>query len=170
MNKYELQTLKFRDGIRLAVRSANEDFKGRHVIQVPKGLRGKFLSCVYNEEHGLLYQIEFEVDKKFVTLYQISREIIFVEQTGRGSGRTVEQMIKAPYEAIYVWYTHDFGYPNDLAKFVGRSDLQFVTPTSLTEANYRRFIVVDHACYDILTKEEIRRLLDIQLCSNKRLA
>lgn len=49
----------------------------------------------------------------------------------RGTGRTTKQMQDAPKGAIYVWVNQHLDYPRDLARKVGREDLQIVSPMYL---------------------------------------
>lgn len=68
----------------------------------------------------------------------------------RGTGATTAQMLNAPQRAIFVWCNGHLSYPRDLAKHLGRTDLEIVSPDQIAE--YHRFlareltgVVVDHA-------------------------
>jgi hypothetical protein len=67
-----------------------------------------------------------------------------------GSGRTTKQMREAPHGAVFVWCNGQLFYPRDLARHLGRADLEIVSPDSMRE--YHRFmgrklsgLVIDHA-------------------------
>ena len=80
----------------------------------------------------------------------------------RGSGKTTQQIIAAPIGSIYVWPHPDTRYPRMLAKQLGRTDLQFVSPGWLRIENIqgRRFtgIVSDHE----VCENGYKRLTDAQ--------
>ena len=69
----------------------------------------------------------------------------------RQSGKTTSQMLDAPQEAIYIWCNTRLLYPKNLAKFLGRRDLEIVSISVLDDtervARGRVFsgIVLDHA-------------------------
>lgn len=70
---------------------------------------------------------------------------------GRGSGRTAEQMRKAPKKAIFIWCNKHLNYPKLLARHLGREDLQ-IQGLSILDDSARRLhgleptgVVVDHA-------------------------
>ena len=58
-------------------------------------------------------------------------------------------MIAAPIGAIYVWCNSSFSYPRDLARKIGREDLEIVSPhwISLHKWAGRELagLVIDHA-------------------------
>lgn len=65
------------------------------------------------------------------------------------TGRTKQQMLDAPYAAVFVWCNQHTAYPIALAHNINRSDLQIVSPSWLDQRNTRGHefvgIVVDHA-------------------------
>lgn len=74
----------------------------------------------------------------------------------RQSGRTTEQMKKAPQKAVFIWCNQQIPYAVNLAESLGRNDLEIVSPMWLT---HRRWVgrelaglVVDHAAE--LTKDQ----------------
>lgn len=77
----------------------------------------------------------------------------------RQTGRTTKQMEAAPQKAFFVWCNHAFAYPKDLARKLGRQDLQIVGPR---DVHYMRGVsvpvVVDHAA--VLTAEDSARIAD----------
>jgi hypothetical protein len=65
-----------------------------------------------------------------------------------GSGRTTQQMREAPRHALFVWCNGHLSYPRDLARSLGRDDLDIVGPYMLDRrqlAGRRIPVVVDHA-------------------------
>ena len=67
----------------------------------------------------------------------------------RGTGRTTKQMKEAPQNAVFIWGTPgSIGYAVDLARRIGREDLQIKTPVWLKD-NWQGLklsgVVVDHA-------------------------
>jgi len=81
----------------------------------------------------------------------------------RGSGITSRQMKAAPKGAIFVWNNEQTNYPVELAKVLGRQDLQICTPFTLASdtlvAKLRESteaIVIDHA---LTPKGEVARNL-----------
>lgn len=72
-----------------------------------------------------------------------------VELSGRGCGKTRQQLLDAPKGAVYVWPDGNTSYPTELAKKLGREDLRIVSPMWLTSGAWRgrRFsaIITDHA-------------------------
>lgn len=85
------------------------------------------------------------------------------DDSQRGNGFTTAQIKRAPLGALYIWPTHaSIGYAKDLARKLGRADLEIVSPSVLDYRGQRLHgrrlsgIVLDHACepteeeYDIL--------------------
>lgn len=71
-----------------------------------------------------------------------------VREMERGIGITKGQIEGAPPNAVYVWCNGVLSYPRDLAKRVGRNDIEFVAPHWLrlrAWAGSGRPIVLDHA-------------------------
>lgn len=79
--------------------------------------------------------------------------VIFQER--RGDGTTTKQMQAAPQGALFIWCSDDYrGYPLNLARRLGRTDLRIVGPRMLSERGRHRFmglnlggIVIDHAAH-----------------------
>lgn len=67
----------------------------------------------------------------------------------RGTGVTQRQMLAAPLGAVFVWCNSRISYPRDLARAIGREDLEIQPASWLTCRSVagRRFsgVVVDHA-------------------------
>lgn len=67
----------------------------------------------------------------------------------RQTGRTTRQMQESPRGAVFVWCNGHLAYPRDLARRLGRTDLEIVSPGWLDERNMRgrefTAIVLDHA-------------------------
>lgn len=67
----------------------------------------------------------------------------------RGQGTTTCQMKSATFNAVYVWLNDRLAYPNDIARELGRTDIQIVSPSWLSYKNIcgRTFsgIILDHA-------------------------
>lgn len=80
------------------------------------------------------------------------------------TGTTTLQMKQAPHGAFYVWPNGHLSYPKALAAFVGRDDLKIIGPheveTGRTFRGNDRMIVVDHACYMIVTSQTFREVLN----------
>src|SRR5947207_1411596 len=72
------------------------------------------------------------------------------EMESRGTGLTTRQMRSAPNGAIFVWVNGHLSYPRDIARHLGRSDLEIVAPSWLEGHHWRgRYLsglVIDHAC------------------------
>jgi|GEM_PF-5536226 len=70
-----------------------------------------------------------------------------VQQTGR----TTEQMQKAPRDAVFVWCNGRVHYPRELARALGRHDLQIMPSSYLRSPgnvlSCKRRVVVDHAFF-----------------------
>jgi hypothetical protein len=52
---------------------------------------------------------------------------------GRGSGRTTRAMLDAPKGSVYVWVNHHLDYPRELARRLGRDDLNIVSPRQVED-------------------------------------
>ena len=69
----------------------------------------------------------------------------------RQTGRTTNQMLSAPAKAIFVWCNDHIGYPRDLARAIGRTDLIIRPAGWLTDRNVKgraaKQVVVDHALH-----------------------
>ena len=67
----------------------------------------------------------------------------------RGAGHTTRQMRAAPQKAVFVWVNHHLMYPKDLARKIGREDIEIVSPAWLSDLRWvgREFsgIILDHA-------------------------
>jgi hypothetical protein len=67
----------------------------------------------------------------------------------RGTGRTTQQILDAPHEAMFVWVHGAIGYPLRLAHKLGRDDLRIVGPDYFGAPGFTGgippAIVVDHA-------------------------
>jgi hypothetical protein len=81
----------------------------------------------------------------------------------RGTGRTRQQLIDAPYGAIYIWpVSHSVGYVKQLAMSVNRGDLEFRFPSildylgELCSMQKLTGVIIDHACE--LTKRQCDNL------------
>ena len=71
-------------------------------------------------------------------------------QDDRQQGSTQAQMEAAPRDAIYVWVNGALGYPIALARSLGRTDLEIVSPAWITPnrlCGLNRVVCVDHACW-----------------------
>ena len=68
----------------------------------------------------------------------------------RQTGKTTRQMENLPQLAVYVWCNSILGYPKDLAKKIGRTDLEIVSPHWLVDQRWRgrslTGLELDHAC------------------------
>ena len=66
----------------------------------------------------------------------------------RGTGRTTKQMQDAPQGAIFVWCNNRASYARELARKIGRADLQ-IEPRNFLESDRRmgisKPVVIDHA-------------------------
>lgn len=77
------------------------------------------------------------------------------DSVSRGTGRSTQQMLRAPYGAIYV--APNAKYHMDLAREHNRDDLKVITPATLENSHQfagRRIsgIVIDHAAVPCMTK------------------
>lgn len=67
----------------------------------------------------------------------------------RGTGRTTRQMQEAPAGAVFVWCTSELWYPQDLARRLGREDLEIIRPSQLQPQWFMgrtvKGLVIDHA-------------------------
>ena len=77
-------------------------------------------------------------------------------QPGRGVGNTTRQMQAAPQKAVFIWLNHRTHYPRDLAREIGRDDLEIVSPDWLSDRRWAgrelSGIILDHAA--ALTNEQ----------------
>ncbi len=55
----------------------------------------------------------------------------------RGTGTTTRQMQEAPQGSVFVWCGRYLSYPKDLARNLGREDLNIVPLMWLNRANVR---------------------------------
>lgn len=72
----------------------------------------------------------------------------------RGSGRTTEQILTAPYKAVYVWCNGHPDYVRRLCRDLGRSDLRVVGPDYIVDRRYygqNTPCVFDHAFFEHAT-------------------
>lgn len=79
------------------------------------------------------------------------------------TGRTTRQMQTAPQGALYVWHNVRLGFPRNLARELGRTDLVIVSPLWLSNGQqwFGRVwpgVVVDHAAIARFTPEQQRGL------------
>jgi len=71
----------------------------------------------------------------------------------RGTGRTTKQIRDSPKSAIYVWCNRDLHYPREIAKKIGREDLEIVSPSIFDHGAEKlrgreiTGMVIDHATY-----------------------
>lgn len=67
----------------------------------------------------------------------------------RGTGITTRQMESAPKNAVYVWCNGVLFYPKELAKKIGRTDLEIVSPGRFDGYSFHgrmlSGLVLDHA-------------------------
>lgn len=67
----------------------------------------------------------------------------------RGTGTTTQQMTAAPKGSVFIWMSRHIGYPEELARKIGRGDLQIVPPSWLEEGRWQGVeltgLTVDHA-------------------------
>lgn len=91
------------------------------------------------------------------------------------TGHTTEQLKATPLGAVYIWPNNDLAYPKQLADSLGRTDIVFGTPGTLSRGNVAYFIarrnglVIDHAV-SCLSFEQREVLEDIfySLCREKK--
>lgn len=74
-------------------------------------------------------------------------------EADRGTGRTTDQMKRAPHGATYIWCNEVTLYPNELARHLGRGDLRVVVKSFATGCEGRKLrglsnLVFDHAFND----------------------
>lgn len=72
----------------------------------------------------------------------------------RGTGRTSKQMQESPQGAVFVWCNDKPWYATELARTLGRKDLQIKPFSWLQERSVRGIdratrVVVDHAAFDV---------------------
>jgi hypothetical protein len=68
----------------------------------------------------------------------------------RGTGRTTAQMRAAPQNAVFVWCNNHLHYPAALAKHLGRTDLEIVSPDWLNDVSRAQggaVVVFDHGVF-----------------------
>ncbi len=67
----------------------------------------------------------------------------------RGTGTTTQQMLVAKQGALFIWVGGSLHYPRDLARRIGRTDLQIENPDYLDSDRWagRNFseAIIDHA-------------------------
>lgn len=66
----------------------------------------------------------------------------------RQTGTTSQQIMAAPKNAVYVWAHSNTTYPTMLARRLGRTDINFVSPDWLLTDNWRGrrlVVIIDHA-------------------------
>jgi hypothetical protein len=75
-----------------------------------------------------------------------------MSEGSRQTGRTSKQMLEAPRGAMFVWCNSSTWYPRDLARSLGRTDLQICGPDMLNASSLHSLrsrggkLVLDHAC------------------------
>lgn len=78
--------------------------------------------------------------------------------SGRGSGRTSEQLRQAPQGAFFICApSASRTYMRNLARHLLRDDIQMILPSEfgrLTGAN-RKLFVVDHSAWEYMTAEQV---------------
>lgn len=82
----------------------------------------------------------------------------------RRVGQTTSQMKAAPAYSVFVWVNHDLYYPRRLAELIGRTDLEIVGPSWLTDQLIGRRpsgLVIDHAAYRVLTGQQMQTANEI---------
>ena len=94
----------------------------------------------------------------------------------RQTGRTAQQMLDAPQNAVYVWCNGRLKYPRHLAQELGRDDLQIVSPGWLESNRWIGLrptgLVLDHAYLPDNMKQFnaiqlIRNRLPVNYCNNE---
>lgn len=91
-----------------------------------------------------------------------------MNDSNRGTGRTTDAMKSAPIRAVYVWGNAALDYPRALARTLGRTDLEIVSPSWLTDDRWRgrelSGIILDHHALDVLNKEQWKHLRYARSC------
>lgn len=80
---------------------------------------------------------------------------------GRGEGTTTSQIISAPPRSVFVWVNGSLTYPKQLARKLGRLDLQIVGPRWLEYGWVGVRIpglVIDHAACEHMTKLQFENI------------
>jgi hypothetical protein len=76
------------------------------------------------------------------------------------TGGTTRQMLVAPIGAVYVWCSSQLAYPRELAKKIGRTDLEIVSLGWITTQKWAgrelKGFVIDH--YVVLPEAELMML------------
>ena len=76
----------------------------------------------------------------------------------RGTGRTTKQMQDAPKGAVFVWCNSNIAWPRDLARKIGREDIEIVRPSWLEGESFmgRRMsgVILDHATGPMLNHRQ----------------
>lgn len=70
----------------------------------------------------------------------------------RGIGRTTKQIKNAPQNSTFIWCNSDISYPKEIARKLGRDDIEIRTPGYIGLQKHRgcrRPIVIDHAVNDV---------------------
>lgn len=79
---------------------------------------------------------------------------------GRQSGRTTRAMQELPKGAVFVWVNQHLDYPKQLARKLGRDDLQIVSPQWLVDRRWTGLdltgLNLDHAAREVMTDEQCR--------------
>ena len=101
-------------------------------------------------------------------------EAVPVESSYRQTGRTSVQIQMAPKDAYYLAHKGDAArsFKKMAEEKLGRTDLKFMSiHVFLTNDPWRGCapsqIVVDHATWDLLRGDEIRKLLEVQTYMNE---
>jgi hypothetical protein len=90
------------------------------------------------------------------------------EDPNKQSGRTTQQMLDAPPNAIYVWCNSLPEYPKKLARQLNRPDIKVVSAAwVLREENWKGFerdthhVVLDHYCYETFDRKSFKGALSL---------
>lgn len=76
----------------------------------------------------------------------------------RNTGQTSRQILDAPRGAIFVWLNSHIDYPKQLARYLGRNDVEIISPMTLESwFGKRAHFVVDHAA--CLTTKQLDRIM-----------
>lgn len=82
---------------------------------------------------------------KTLTLAAVKR---LMAAGGRGSGKTRNQLLNAPREAVFVWANGHLDYPRRLAAQLGRSDIKIVSPDWVVDRRWvgteMTAVILDH--------------------------
>jgi hypothetical protein len=79
-------------------------------------------------------------------------------------GTTSKQMLDAPKGSVFIWYCGVLGYPIDLARHLGRTDLKIVSLHDLDDerlyaGRHLPGIVIDHTAALRITDRQFENLL-----------